>query len=60
MSKDPLLDPDLNNNTLRSLKDEKARMHGRPAVVTGEPVTDQDRIKKATKETAFLDPVPLI
>lgn len=47
MSKEPFLDPDTNTKTLRNLREEKARMSGRPAILTGKAATDNDRIRQA-------------
>jgi hypothetical protein len=45
MSKDPLLDPDYNNQVLKQKKEYLQSMQGRPILQTGKPKSDAERLK---------------
>jgi hypothetical protein len=50
MSKEPILDPDCVTSILKSRKESLAALQGGPAILTGKPVTDVDRLKSAALE----------
>lgn len=60
MSKEPLVDYDLNNIALQSLKGHRSMSLGLQRIMSGKPVSDAERLKIATYKNQFCDTNPVV
>ena len=60
MSKEPLVDYDLNNIALQSLKGHRSMSLGHQRIMSGKPVSDVERLKIATYQNQYCDTNPVV